>query len=473
MTIIMIDPGHGGSDPGAQAFGYQEKNFNLQISLKIRDYLQKKYAVKVLMTRTTDQTVSLSERTNMANIQNVDYFCSIHVNAGGGSGFESYIYNGPVPPQTIRYQAIIHDQIINKLKNKYSIKDRGKKRANFHVLRETKMPAILLETLFIDHQNDIKLLTNPSFIQDYSAAVAEGLAKALNLSAKDPKPPLSNDKDVIYKVIAGSFKERKNAEKRVSMLKSKKIDAFIVPAVINGTQFYRVQAGAYKMLNHAKQQVKQLKNNGIKDAFIASEIHSENSKRTKQPPDSDEENLFTDKGFPINGHPFLSGQMLNRFVLSMNENAPLLGEDYYELSKIYNIRGDIALAQAIHETNYFRFTGTVKPEQNNFAGIGATGPNQQGARFSSAREGVLAQLQHLYAYASTDPLPKNYPLVDPRFHFVTRGSAKTWQELNGKWAVPGNHYGQSILKIYQRMIDFSKDECTKLKQAVQQSLEHE
>lgn len=95
----------------------------------------------------------------------------------------------------------------------------------------------------------------------------------------------------------------------------------------------------------------------------------------------------------------------------------------------------------------------MQPEQNNFCGLGATGPNNPGARFETPREGVLAHLQHLYAYASTKPLPNGYLLVDPRFDLVDRGSATTWVGLNGKWAVPGTTYGQSILGLYRRMIN--------------------
>ena len=56
-------------------------------------------------------------------------------------------------------------------------------------------------------------------------------------------------------------------------------------------------------------------------------------------------------------------------------------------------------------------------------------------------------MQHLYAYASAKPLPDRYPLIDPRFDLVKRGSTTTWVRLNGKWAVPGTHYGQSILGL--------------------------
>lgn len=448
----MIDPGHGGSDPGAGSSGYKEKDFNLEIALNVRDYLSAHYVVDLFLTRTSDETVGLSERTDLANEKNVDYFCSIHINAAGGSGFESYIFNGPVSQPTIQYQDIIHDHVMSVIGRKYNVRDRGKKRANFHVLRETRMEAILVETLFIDNEADLKLLTDGAFMKDFSNALAEGLAKALQLQKK--AQPIKPEPDALYKVIAGSFKVRENAEKRVQLLKANNIDSFISPTTINSETFYRVQAGAFKERENAERHAESLKAVGIFDAFIVSPSEARTDTQIPiQPVNPNHPSVQGDTA--IQGKPFITGVLLDAFVQTINPSAPQIGDLYVQLSYSYHIRGDIAFAQAIHETDYFRFTGVVDRKQNNFAGIGATGGDEQGASFKTEKEGVLAQLQHLYAYSSTKPLPNDYPLVDPRFQLVKRGSAKTWKELNGKWAVPGDHYGQSILNIYKRILDFS------------------
>lgn len=120
----------------------------------------------------------------MANGWGADYFVSVHINAGGGRGFESYIYNGKVSQNTIPYQQIIHDHVAKGLAQKYGVKDRGKKRQNYHVLRESKMPAILFEILFIDNAEDAKLLKNDQFRQDVARLIAEGLAKVFHLPKK-------------------------------------------------------------------------------------------------------------------------------------------------------------------------------------------------------------------------------------------------------------------------------------------------
>ena len=153
---------------------------------------------------------------------------------------------------------------------------------------------------------------------------------------------------------------------------------------------------------------------------------------------------------------------MNQFVKKINPNAIELGYYYSTYGEYYGIRGDIAFAQAMNETNFLRFTGDVKAEQNNFSGLGATGNNNQGASFETPSDGVLAHLQHLFAYASTQPLPDKYPLLDPRFNLVNRGTATTWAGLNGKWAVPGTTYGQLIFDIYQRNITATMQNLEKI-----------
>ena len=121
---------------------------------------------------------------------------------------------------------------------------------------------------------------------------------------------------------------------------------------------------------------------------------------------------------------------------------------FYAEGQDQGVRGDIAFAQAVKETGNFQYGGDVGWEQNNFAGIGAVGGGARGQSFPDMRTGVRAQIQHLFAYASSigDLV---HELVDPRFRFVSRGVAPRWVDLNGRWAVPGVGYGESILAIWQ------------------------
>ena len=152
-----------------------------------------------------------------------------------------------------------------------------------------------------------------------------------------------------------------------------------------------------------------------------------------------------------------------------------LADLYYAIAPKYGIRADVALAQAAKETGYFRYGGLVQPWQNNFAGIGATGqasdgntplrgadPDRvrfekgvHGAIFTDKSTGVEAHIQHLYAYATTEVLPKDTVLVDPRFNLVRRGTAPYVEYLGAAenpagvgWAYPGHDYGKSIVRDY-------------------------
>ena len=128
---------------------------------------------------------------------------------------------------------------------------------------------------------------------------------------------------------------------------------------------------------------------------------------------------------------------------------------YYEESVAEGIKAEVAFVQAMKETGWLQFTGVVKAEQYNFAGMGATGNGVSGESFKDVREGVRAQIQHLKAYGSTKSL--NQTCVDNRFKYVERGSAiyVEWLSIpnNPKkkgWAA-ANGYGVDIVKMIQKM----------------------
>lgn len=168
----------------------------------------------------------------------------------------------------------------------------------------------------------------------------------------------------------------------------------------------------------------------------------------------------------ILGDSVASADALQQVMLENNPFAPEeLPELYLRIGAEYGIRGDIAFCQAAKETGWWRYGGLVQSYQNNYCGLGATGqaatgeeelrgadPERvrfeagvHGAIFDSPAAGVEAHLQHLYAYASKAPLPAGKRLLDPRFILVSRGFATNWSDLDGRWAVPGVGYGQSIL----------------------------
>ncbi|WP_084028994.1 N-acetylmuramoyl-L-alanine amidase family protein [Bacillus sp. J33] len=178
---LYLDPGHGGSDPGAEGNGLSEKGIALDIALKIRSILTSKYKnIEVKMSRTDDTTKSLSDRTNEANAWGADFYLSIHCNSFNGSarGYEDYIHSSLSDNSvTAKYQDILHEEVI-----KFNqLQDRGKKKANYHVLRESAMPALLSENGFIDNAQDAELMKQSSWRQKVAQGHANGIAKAFNL----------------------------------------------------------------------------------------------------------------------------------------------------------------------------------------------------------------------------------------------------------------------------------------------------
>lgn len=170
---IIIDPGHGGDDPGTIGIGgVQEKDVILPISLDVAEILRKQ-DIEVIMTRDTDNFISLEGRTDMANDIDADLFVSIHANAINLSrpdvnGLETYYYQSGR-----RLAEIIHWSILNGV----NIDDRGIRRARFYVLRHSTMPAVLVEVGFLTGAVDSSRLKDPNHRRQMAEAIARGIVE--------------------------------------------------------------------------------------------------------------------------------------------------------------------------------------------------------------------------------------------------------------------------------------------------------
>lgn len=197
LSKIVIDAGHGGKDPGAIGARSKEKDNVLKIALKLKPLLES-YGHKVILTRANDVYPTLTERTNMANRVNADYFVSLHNNSATSTqatGFETFIYNGNVSNKTKELQNAIHNAISKKI----GIKDRGKKRANFAVLRQTKMPAVLIEYAFIRNLNDEKILIEQ--VDNLAQWTCDGIVNLLGGTKKTNETTSKNQ--TFYKIQNG------------------------------------------------------------------------------------------------------------------------------------------------------------------------------------------------------------------------------------------------------------------------------
>jgi N-acetylmuramoyl-L-alanine amidase len=172
--IIVIDPGHGGRDPGATADGIYEKDLNLNITARLF-ILLKDLGFKVKMTRTDNRYLSLGDRVKIANDVNTDIFISIHCNAASSNkanGIETLYYPGSDKGKILA--GVIQHSMIDKL----NITDRGfKARPDLFVLKYTSMPAVLVECGFITNLEESELLITDKYRNDIAAAISDGVGE--------------------------------------------------------------------------------------------------------------------------------------------------------------------------------------------------------------------------------------------------------------------------------------------------------
>ena len=161
----------------------------------------------------------------------------------------------------------------------------------------------------------------------------------------------------------------------------------------------------------------------------------------------------------IMGNSIISADKLAAFVKQENPTAQDIDEiaaAFIEIGQKYGVRGDVAFCQSIIETGWFRYdSGTaVTPDQHNYGGLGVTSKGVKGNEFATVREGVTAQIQHLYGYASTKAIPAGEPIVDQRFEVLEqynlRGVAPHWEDLGKRWAA-SQYYGNHILSLYDQL----------------------
>ena len=171
--IIAIDPGHGGSEPGAVGpQGTTEKEVNLAVALKLREMLLSQGAT-VVMTRDKDVGVTLTERARLANTAKADIFISIHANGfylDTANGTETF-YNPDNHPDSGLLGQHVHREMVAKV----GLRDRGLKTATYTVLRETAMPSVLVEVAFLTNPAEEILLKDPAFQQKAAQGIAQGV----------------------------------------------------------------------------------------------------------------------------------------------------------------------------------------------------------------------------------------------------------------------------------------------------------
>lgn len=191
MAKVFLSAGHGGSDPGAVAYGLKEKNINLQILLACKNELER-HGVKVYTSRTKDENDPVGEEVREANKSGADVAASFHTNAGKGDGSESYYYPTSKDGKKLAELCEKHVKAIGQ-------NSRGVKTKNLAFIRDTKMVAVLCECAFVDNNKDNDIIDTVAEQKAFGVAYAKAILEYLGIKFTDgsvPNNPVKPSKPV-------------------------------------------------------------------------------------------------------------------------------------------------------------------------------------------------------------------------------------------------------------------------------------
>lgn len=178
--VIVIDAGHGGEDFGTHSKKrprYQEKSLNLTTALLVRNYL-KQLGYETVMTRSKDVFVTVNKRADFANSYGARLFVSVHYNSAPSEeaqGIEVYYYKLDEDKQRVKESHQLAKEVIGKVIDQTHAKSRGVKHGNFAVIRETKMPSILIEAGFMTNESEMEKIKDPTYLKQLAWGIAQGI----------------------------------------------------------------------------------------------------------------------------------------------------------------------------------------------------------------------------------------------------------------------------------------------------------
>ena len=216
MAKVFLSAGHGGSDPGAVAYGMKEKDINLNILLACNEVLVR-HGVATVLSRTKDENDPVADEVKEANASGADIAVSFHTNAGGGDGSETLYYSRSTKAKKLATLCEVQTKAIGQ--NSRGIKARN----DLHFLTGTKMTAVLCECAFIDNDKDNNIIDTVAEQKAFGVAYAKAILEYLGIEYKE-EPKVKKT----FVVQVGSYKTKKNANAALKKAKAAGFtDAFI------------------------------------------------------------------------------------------------------------------------------------------------------------------------------------------------------------------------------------------------------
>ena len=206
MAKVFLSAGHGGSDPGAVAYGLKEKDINLNTLLACNEVLVK-HGVTTILSRSKDENDPVGQEVKEANASGASLAVSFHANAGGGDGFEAYYYTSNAKGKKL---AKLGEKYVKALGQN----SRGIKSGNhLYFLKHTNMTSVLFESFFVDNDKDNNIGDTVKEQKAFGIAYAKAILEYLGIKYNDSSTTSSNGRPTsLYRVQVGAYKEKKKAE---------------------------------------------------------------------------------------------------------------------------------------------------------------------------------------------------------------------------------------------------------------------
>ncbi len=446
MGRIFISAGHGGleftgSDPGVVAAGTTEA----QEMMLLRDQVVQELRSRGFQVLSVPDELSLGDTLGWINgrAQPGDVALELHANASSNPSSRGatayYITNNPDRKAHADLLLLALLRRLPQLPNLGPKPDTSTGTGRLAFCRDAVVPSLLIEVCFLSNPDDRSLLQNRR--RDIALGIADGLA-SWSRKISMPDNALTTEPTPSHTPIEISINNQIYGEKGLAMNNNAYIPVDLVDRL-------GIDLATAQLRRVHYQGIVYIKAIELRDFHIAAHWDEGTQTLTLR----SILGVSAEQMSKIISRGQTSEVQMMMFLKTNNSDAlsqfPDLLKFYIEESNAEGVNYDIAFAQMCLETNYLKFGGNVSINSNNFAYLGSNN-GMEIASFDSQRLGVRAQIQHLKAYASREPLVQE--IVDPRFRFVTRGVAATVDQLGGRWSADLD-YGTKILAILRRLYE--------------------